>query len=333
MTDTSHIQQENGPDRLLAIAYGELLDGKRSVDEIDDPLFKMLNFAKKEQDQFESSIRISGNSDVWQRLLSDMEGVPSDASSKRIGRTRIFKLNTGSVWFRAAAAVLLITLTSLVTFMLTRPAGPALVASADSVIRTIELRDGSAVTLRPNSSLFEITYTDNRQLYRLEGEALFDVQSNASREFRVQAGEGEVVVLGTRFNLYGRGENSRVDLFEGTVRFRNSMTLEELTLQPGEAAEITGISSLSGVLSTNSDEVTGWVRNRLTFRDRQLSEIIKELEFHFGIRITAPDSVLNEALGGSVSLNNAEQTLRDLGMVLGGEFREIEPGQFEFRQD
>jgi ferric-dicitrate binding protein FerR (iron transport regulator) len=79
--------------------------------------------------------------------------------------------------------------------------------------------------------------------------------------------------------------------------------------------------------------VTGWSQNRLTFRDRQAGSIIDELEFHFDIDISAPPAIRNETLGGTIQLDSAQQSLDDLGMVLGGTFDQTGDRTFEYRSD
>lgn len=327
MADKNNIYSDNNPDSALALDYGQVLSGERAESEIRDPLFALLMSAKNEQLLQERQVEVLGQGDVWARLQADME--TSEPAEKK--SAIIHKLKAGQTWFRVAAAILLIALTSLITFFLTRPADPVLLASAGNAIEIVTLNDGSNVTLRPNSSIYEVSFSERMQAYRLDGEALFNVASIPSREFSVQAGQGMVTVLGTRFNLFERNNQSRVDLIEGSVQFKNTQTGELTVLQPGQAALISDAVSLSGPFTSETEEVTGWSQNRLTFRNRNLQEILRELEFHYNIRIDAPEQIQTEALGGSITLESADQSLRDLGTVLGGEFVETDPDRFEFR--
>lgn len=328
MTENRDIIPDNSPDRVLAQAHGKMLEGSLSANDIQDPIYRLLRTSKDNLDQVESSVYNLGKEHVWEKIQSEIGTSPGIQGA---GTTaRILPFNTGSTWFRVAAAVLLIALTSLITVMLIRDAGPELLASADNAVEIVELNDGSLVTLRPNSSIYEVSISDNLHLYRLDGEALFSVSSISSREFTVQAGRGEVTVLGTRFNLYEREDRTRVDLLEGSVRFKNINSDEDVLLEPGQAAEITEIRSMIGPYTPAEDDITGWTENRLTFRNRALADIISELEFHYDIRIYVPASLENEYLGGSVMLDSRDQSLRDLGTVLGGRFVQTETGEFEF---
>ncbi|MDX1590372.1 MAG: FecR domain-containing protein [Balneolaceae bacterium] len=331
MNENPNIAPDSGPDRTLAVLYGETLNGTQTPESIKDPLFNLLSESRDELVQAELSIDVQDKNRVWEELSADMTS--SDSPVGDSDRGRILFLNTGSRWFKAAAAVLLIALSSLITIVLTSDSDPVLLASAETEIEVLQLQDGSTVTLRPNSSLYEISLSDNSHQYKLEGEALFSVVSNSDREFTVRADRGEVTVLGTRFNLYERNEKVRVDLFEGSVRFTNTVSSEDVILEPGEAAEITQELSLSGPLTDVEDDVSGWTQNRLAFRNRALTDVLNELEFHFGIEIRVPESLEEERLGGSIMLDSQDRALRDLGIVLGGIFVETENGKFEFENN
>ena len=332
MNDNPNIAPESGQDRNLAQAYGELLRGGRTSGSIRDPLFDLLSSTKEELNREESSIGIQGKEFAWEQLYTAISESSSDGNISEKGR--ILPFNTGSRWFKAAAAILLIAVSTLITLTLTSESGPELLASAGSEIEVLELTDGSVVTLRPNSSIYEVSRSEDRHLYKLEGEALFSVVSNSEREFTVRADRGEVTVLGTRFNLYERNDKVRVDLIEGSVRFTNLESQDNVVLEPGEAAEITQQQSMNGPLTASgSNAVTSWTQNRLEFRNRALSDILNELEFHYDIRIDVPAPLENERMGGSIMLDSKDRALRDLGIVLGGIFIEKENGQFEFEEN
>ncbi len=87
-------------------------------------------------------------------------------------------------------------------------------AGPDSV-QHIVLSDGTEVTLNRNSTL---AYNDSREA-ELSGEAYFQVTHDESKPFVVHAGEMDVTVLGTEFDVRARrGENfSEVFLVNGSV--------------------------------------------------------------------------------------------------------------------
>jgi transmembrane sensor len=232
---------------------------------------------------------------------------------------------------KVAAAIVLIACSALLLVQQFSIPEMLPVAEAFSAVQTIELEDGSTVTLRPNSTLSKFTDSENTRSYSLSGEAVFDVMTDPDQVFTVEAGAGRVVVTGTRFNLNVRNEISRVYLFEGSVRFEAANGSNSVNLEPGDATEIDSSMQILEPYQFETEIVTGWMQNRLTFRDRQAGSVMDEIEFHFDIQIIASEDIRDESLGGTIQLDKAEQSLSDLGIVLGGSFEETSEDVYEFK--
>lgn len=319
------------PDSSLSRAYKNILDGTETESDIEDPLFQILFKAREEDQSLKDQIPVQGKESAWQAIEHSIQPASDDDDNNH--RANINRMWPRKQWIRAAAAILLLVSASLLLIWQSGDSGPALVAEAGTSVETVELRDGSTVYLRPNSSLYELSGTETTHSYSLSGEALFEVESSPDRTFSVEAGSGRVVVTGTRFNLYDRNERTTVYLIEGAVRFETIDGSQAVTLSPGDAAELDANLQLSEMPAFNTDEITDWTRNRLTFREREAGSIFSELEFHFGIRIETPVEVEQETLGGSIQLNSAEQSLKDLGTVLGGSFEQVNEEVYRYRSD
>lgn len=324
MTDFKNIP-ENDPDLKLARQYGNVLAGEQEIRNIEDPMFRLLVQARNAANQSEVDIPVGSSESSWQQIEKSISG---ETETKR---AVIRPISSAKRWYWAAAAVVLIAFASL--FLLRHAADPApqLLAESGSATSVIELADGSSVTLRPNSRLYEVTSTEQLQRYSLSGEALFDVESRQDRTFYVEAGPGRVVVTGTRFNLSDRDERSTIHLLDGSVIFETADRVRSVTLSVGEAAVIGPDYRLDEPFTFEPEEITGWTQNRLIFRDRPVADILSELEFHYNISIRADDEIRQIALGGSIALETPEQSLQDLGTVLGGEFIQIDDQTYQFR--
>jgi transmembrane sensor len=93
---------------------------------------------------------------------------------------------------------------------------------ATDTARLFTLPDSSAVFLNKHSSARYLDqFAGPYRIVHLEGEALFDVQKN-ERPFIVFAGETEIRVLGTSFNIKcdKKGETVELTVIEGTVSFK-----------------------------------------------------------------------------------------------------------------
>ena len=296
--------------------------GSKSGVDYPDPLLGILEKSRMEAERAESQIEVRGQEQGWKQIESIIERSVDGSieSSGKSRRMRLVPAIPAKKWRWLAAAVVILAMTTL--FLLLRTSDPELqlLAETGDTRSTITLADGSTVTLRPHSTLHQITLTESEHTYSLTGEALFDVAPVSDRMFAVEAGPGRVVVAGTRFNLNYRDRQARVYLLDGAIRFETIDRGQEVILTPGTAAFIDEQDGLSEPYIFETEEVTAWMRDRLYFRDRAASSILAELEHHFDITVEAPQDVSRERLGGSIALETAGQSLDDLGVVLGGEF-------------
>jgi ferric-dicitrate binding protein FerR (iron transport regulator) len=329
-SDTFNIP-ENDPDKKLSDDFADILENRKENSDVDDPLFKTLLNARAADRQNRQAIPVRGKESSWDSIISTIGDDQSSAGSNN--QANITRIRSRRTWLKAAAAIILIAFSSLLLIQQFNESEPVPVAESGASIQTFELTDGSSVTLRPNSSLYKLTADEDERTYALSGEGIFDVISMPDRTFSVEAGSGRVVVTGTRFNLTDRNQTAKVYLFEGSVRFESEDGTQSVDLVPGEASEIDQSMQIVQPFNFEADLVTGWTQNRLTFRDRQAGSIFNELEFHFNIQITAPDDVKSESLGGTIQLDSAEQSLEDLGIVLGGSFDQTSDNVHEFRPD
>ena len=327
MTANNNIP-DNDRDLQLSKAYDEVMSGRIEPSKIDDPLFKLLQQAKTYQQERDRSITVREKEKARKSIFDQIN--LSDENSNNTGKTNIYSLSQNR-WIWAAAAAALILFTSIFLLRQTTQIEPTLIADAGENITTVELQDGSSVTLRPNSQLYQNDISDQQLSYSLSGEALFEVTHNPDREFRVETTDGRVRVLGTTFNLNERNNKTNVYLIEGKIAFETVDLIQSVTLSAGEGATIEDLQ-LSEPFQFEESNITSWTQNRLTFSDRSAGSITDELEFHFGINIEMEENMRSEVLGGSITLEDREQSLKDLEVVLDGSFVQIDENRYRFQQ-
>lgn len=88
---------------------------------------------------------------------------------------------------------------------------------AGAGVRHVTLYDGSKVELNLGSQLIFANYKNERRVTLSKGEAFFDVSHDTRHPFVVRAGQGQVRVTGTRFNVWMYRDQVRVTLVEGSV--------------------------------------------------------------------------------------------------------------------
>ena len=159
----------------------------------------------------------------------------------------------------------------------------------------VTLQDGSRVSLNTDSQL-RVAFTDSGRLAILDrGEAHFAVASDAYRPFSVRSGPCLVQVLGTRFSVYRRNDDTtEVVVEEGAVRVaatgdaelssaRGSTRPPKLIVGGDRlTAGDVGLFREGGGTVTAVDELTldaklSWRDGRLVFRGETLEEALADI--------------------------------------------------------
>ena len=262
-------------------------------------------------------------------------------SGKPIGAVRPLREDRSSIdpsvrrpprwaWATLAAALLI---GSFIAMLVLRSPSAMLIASADADSVRFTAADGSVVTLRPHSELYLVEESGENVQYRIEGEALFAVTERAEGIFSVEAGEGLVEVLGTRFNVSTWGGATAVYLSEGRIRFSARSTGNDVILEPGQSSRIARSGELLAVISEPPDEHLDWLAGELRFDHRPIRLVAAEIELHFGVDLEIPEPILDETLTGRILLDEPTQSLQDLADVIGGRFVESGPNSYRFESE
>jgi ferric-dicitrate binding protein FerR (iron transport regulator) len=100
----------------------------------------------------------------------------------------------------------------------------------------VTLPDGSNIFLNRNT---ELTYHKNfgkhSRKVALSGEAFFEITSEATKPFIIDAGTASVKVIGTSFNVITQNIDSAVEVFvkTGIVMLSDNSGIQSLVLEPG----------------------------------------------------------------------------------------------------
>ncbi|MDX1638340.1 MAG: FecR domain-containing protein [Balneolaceae bacterium] len=311
---------DSDKDLQIARRVGELLREGRPTDQVDDPLVRELAAYKR---RYRKSQTAADAETLWQHISEEMQQGEQDESVTPIS---IFPHTT--MRWAAAAVILLAALAGIYYFQVLQQ--PVLLADSGSEIMAVELADGSRVTLRPHSSLYELEVTESRHLYRLAGEAFFNVQHNSRRRFEVESGPGRIRVLGTRFTVSSWGDQTQVYLQEGSVEFAGPSGTNTLELSPGQAATLAAGRQQPRLAEISESEVTDWLRDELVFNNRTAEYVFGEVEQHFNIELEASTGVQESSLSGSISLEDREAVLNSLALSLNGRFEQTGERSYRF---
>lgn len=318
---SNHQLPDSDNDLMLARHIGSSLAEQRDLSNISDPLLDSLLSYKAERENTGVSESLDSQ-DMWNRIVSETKPDGSNIYT-------LFGKNK-SVW--AAAAGILISALIGVFYYTSQP---QLIAESGREIATVALENGSTATLRPHSEIHLLSKNSKEIAYRLQGEAFFEVEKGDTRIFSVEAGSGEVRVLGTRFNLSSWGGQTQVYLEEGLIAFRHISADQTVKLEPGQSAQIKSDTNLipRDTADVNPSEFTDWMNRELIFRNRTAGYVFSEFEQEFGIIIEASESVKSTSLSGGLALDDLEQSLQDLALVLNGEFTKVNQNTYKFESN
>lgn len=153
---------------------------------------------------------------------------------------------------------------------------------------TVHLADGTIVRLNAGSELIYPTqFNKELRTVELRGEGYFEVQHNAEHPFQVTAGEIEVRVLGTEFNVMAYPDADRIEttLVEGSISLnkRGTSATKAIILKPGEKAIYK-----EGELNVNDTDITlatNWMQKGFHFKSTPFKEMVVRLERWYDVDI------------------------------------------------
>lgn len=149
--------------------------------------------------------------------------------------------------------------------------------------RVISLSDGSVVWLNTDSRMYVQYNGQSRDIVLEKGQALFQVQHDVTRPFRVHASSTVVQAVGTQFDVRLFDSHTLVAVVEGAVEVssaesNNGSLVPAATsrVTAGESASIAADGLVEKTMDLDAKAVTAWRMQRLIFQDTPLVIIVSE---------------------------------------------------------
>lgn len=181
------------------------------------------------------------------------------------------------------------------------------------------LPDGSVVWLNSDTKLiYPNQFSGDRRFVTLEGEAYFEVVKDTEKPFIVHAGDIDVEVLGTRFNVdsYSSGEYVRTALLEGSVRISGKAVKEPVYLKPDELFKYRKSDRESSVEKAKVSLYADWIKDRLVFDNDCLSDILISMEGRYHIEIECPEQfAASTRLSFTIRQESVEEVLEAISLI------------------
>ncbi len=258
-------------------------------------------------------------SKLAQQSQRSLEGNPAERSRSNSHRG-LSNRSTGIVWgvvgAFAACSVIFGVFQYNARTAFTSVGSPVVVSTGQGHQSTVQLPDGSQVHLAPASRVrYSTAYGVKSREIDLEGQAVFTVTSSSDAPFIVRARGTETRVLGTKFDIRAYDSDSvvRVAVAQGRVRIGTSDVLSV-----GDVVQVADDGSVRRVNGVTVADLMSWTHNKLTFKDKKLSVVARELERWYDVDITIADpSVANTMVTAQFENIDLTMALEILSRSLG----------------
>ncbi|UZE20555.1 FecR family protein [Pseudomonas sp. B21-054] len=191
---------------------------------------------------------------------------------------------------------------------------------AGASVRHVTLSDGSQVELNLGSELVYANYKNERRVTLKKGEAFFDVSHDTQHPFVVRAGQGQVRVTGTRFNVWMYQDQVRVTLVEGSVWVTSNQALASngSQLSPGmQASYKTGDYQPQIREIDPNDSSLAWRNGKLVLDNLALSEALPLINRYLDHPVMLADNSTGALrIGGIYNINEVQNLVPSLSKVL-----------------
>jgi ferric-dicitrate binding protein FerR (iron transport regulator) len=239
---------------------------------------------------------------------------------KQVPQRQIYRRVGFSGWWIAAT----IAFICLASFLLKDTILYTTYATAYGEIKTLQLNDGSQVTLNANTVLQipRLGFGKTSREVFLTGEAEFVVTHTINNErFVVKTPDHvEIEVLGTEFLVKSRDTGTKIALSKGKVKlqsFNGTTHPQPIIMRPGDIVEVNKHGKLTLQAAQPIQVHKAWKDHRFIFNNTSLQEIAEQIKETFGVQVIIPDTTLaNRRVAGAYKAENANELLAVLSELL-----------------
>ncbi|WP_426179459.1 FecR family protein [Pseudomonas sp. TWRC1-2] len=184
-------------------------------------------------------------------------------------------------------------------------------------MRTLNLPDGSTLYVNANTRL-RVDFSAHQRILHLDkGQLYIDVAADEERPLYVQAGEANVRVVGTGFDVRRSQQQLVVSVAHGQVAFEPDSKSPVSVLGAQQRAIYSYAKGTVQQQTLSAEEVADWRSGHLSFRNRDLASLIDELSLY---RPQAPlqvsKSVAHLKVSGNLDVNDPDALLNALPALL-----------------
>ena len=253
--------------------------------------------------------------------LLNMKGKNSPAFSATIALQEINKRidlsekksGQSAYWLRIAASLIVASLLGVLGYWFVNTNSSTDIKWNERLTRSgqklsIQLADGSKVTLNSNSTLkWPTTFGNHREVF-LTGEAFFEVTKDSLHPFVVHTTTIDTKVLGTSFNVQESAEQVSVTVVTGKVQVANETFSELLTPRQKLIYQVANENWQRE--TTDLENELAWKKGILILYNERLDQAAVRIEKWFGVKINFEDvAVKNCRITGKFKNETLEHVL------------------------
>lgn len=273
---------------------------------------------------------------AWAEMEAKLK--PDQEKARVQSLKRPLAAHTGfSYWPRYALSIAAaLALVAGVKLWLSQPGDTGLLEITTQNAQRTEHRlpDGTSVHLNSASKIkYDALSFDSTRIVLLDGEAFFEVV-HRGRPFVVKTETAEIKVLGTKFNIWARNEETRVVVSHGRVALSSvNSSPESGVVLAGKQMSICHKNEIPrNPTNVDAAEFLGWLEGRIVFRQTPLAEIIAELHRHYDVPIKLADTASGpKTVTGSFKKQPLETVLQSICLTLDLQYSMVD-GQYLIEQ-
>ena len=185
-------------------------------------------------------------------------------------------------------------------------------------LRLVTLGDGSQVELNLGTELVYSNYKDQRRVTLKKGEAFFKVSHDSAHPFVVHAGNGQVRVTGTQFNVWKYEDHVRVMLLQGSVQISSDRVHGSVPLTPGMQASYHQGDATPSVQAINAnDTALAWRQGKLILDNLALVDALPLINRYLNKPVMLADATTGSIrIGGIYNITEVNNLVPSLPKVL-----------------
>ena len=169
------------------------------------------------------------------------------------------------------------------------------------VLDQVILPDGTLVTLNSGSKLtYPREFSGTSREVSISGEAFFDVVPDPSRPFIIAAGNANIRVLGTSFNVLAYPGDTLVEVVVETGKVQvtasgiDEQVAENLLLDPGEKGTYLQRNGSLYKGMNNDPNFSAWRTHQFEFNETPLMEVARLLEKVYFVEVSFSDPSIGD---------------------------------------